>query len=240
MDYAGLNALDTALLKLINSPAGESMVLDAVVRRIAQDLNFKGILVVAFMWGLWFCHRRLGPDTREKLLATFVATMAAIAAARLLALLLPMRERPIVSYSDELNPVLGFDSGDLGTWSSFPSDHATMFFALAMGLFMVSRVAGIAAFIHAAIIISLPRIYLGLHFPSDILGGAMLGVLTSLVLVPPIAAGLVRLDVLRWSRQQPMVFYGMLYFFTFQLANQFNLIRTGFSAVYVMATGGVT
>jgi hypothetical protein len=60
----------------------------------------------------------------------------------------------------------------LSGWSSFPSDHACLFFALATGLCLISPVIGGLALLHASLIVSLPRIYLGLHYPTDVLAGA--------------------------------------------------------------------
>ena len=57
---------------------------------------------------------------------------------------------------------------------SFPSDHAAVAFAIAFGVLAFSRRAGIL-FLAAATLISLSRIALGLHYPSDVLAGALVG-----------------------------------------------------------------
>ena len=59
--------------------------------------------------------------------------------------------------------------------NSFPSDHATLMFALAFGLLATTslRRAGMGLLV-LAIAVSWARIYLGAHYPSDILGGAAL------------------------------------------------------------------
>jgi undecaprenyl-diphosphatase len=57
---------------------------------------------------------------------------------------------------------------------SFPSDHAAAAFAIAVSVFLVSRRAG-AAFLVAAAAISVARVLVGLHYPGDIAGGALVG-----------------------------------------------------------------
>ncbi|HEY3869682.1 MAG TPA: phosphatase PAP2 family protein [Actinocrinis sp.] len=56
---------------------------------------------------------------------------------------------------------------------SFPSDHATIAFALAVGLWIVDRKLGIIAAVLATLE-GFSRIYLGQHYPHDVLAGAVL------------------------------------------------------------------
>jgi undecaprenyl-diphosphatase len=85
----------------------------------------------------------------------------------------------------------------------FPSDHATAAFAIAMAIFLRKRSWGIAALVAAAVL-SVGRVALGVHYPSDVLAGAALGSAAALVLwTPPLRS---RIDWLadaigsRWDR----------------------------------------
>jgi undecaprenyl-diphosphatase len=60
------------------------------------------------------------------------------------------------------------------TDKSFPSDHATVAFALAMSIFLVNRRWGILMFL-IAFLVSVGRILVGVHYPSDVFVGALLG-----------------------------------------------------------------
>ncbi len=71
-------------------------------------------------------------------------------------------ERPFVA--------LGFEPLIFDGNPSFPSGHAALLFAMSFSLFLVNRKLGIW-FIVSAILVSLARIYAGVHWPIDILGG---------------------------------------------------------------------
>ena len=64
---------------------------------------------------------------------------------------------------------------------SFPSDHATIAGAVAAGLFLVSRRLGLIAFV-AAVAMALARVYVGAHYPGDVVAGLLLGATVTLVL----------------------------------------------------------
>lgn len=64
---------------------------------------------------------------------------------------------------------------------SFPSGHTGCSFAAAMVLFAVCpRKVGVPAMV-LAVLISLSRLYVGVHFPTDVLGGAVIGTVAALV-----------------------------------------------------------
>jgi decaprenylphosphoryl-5-phosphoribose phosphatase len=83
------------------------------------------------------------------------------------------RPRPVL----EGLPPLGGAPSSL----SFPSAHATSSFAVATAMTRIEPVGAIAFVLAAAL--ALGRPYLGMHYPSDVLAGALLGVVIGL-LVP--------------------------------------------------------
>lgn len=61
---------------------------------------------------------------------------------------------------------------------SFPSGHTSASFAAATALYAINRKWGAAAYVLAALM-GFSRLYLGVHFPTDVVVGAVVGVLTA-------------------------------------------------------------
>ena len=75
----------------------------------------------------------------------------------------------------------------------FPSDHATGAFAVAMAIYLRKRSWGVVALLAAALL-SVGRVAIGVHFPSDVLAGAVVGCVAAAVLwIAPLRA---RIDAL--------------------------------------------
>lgn len=60
--------------------------------------------------------------------------------------------------------------------NSFPSGHATFVFALATAVYLYDKKWGTWFFVFAALV-SFSRIFVGVHWPSDVLAGIILGIL---------------------------------------------------------------
>ncbi|MDQ3858516.1 MAG: phosphatase PAP2 family protein [Actinomycetota bacterium] len=111
--------------------------------------------------------------------ATTATTAAAVWTADLLATALKVavdRPRPFERLG-EAEPLLG---GTVG--ASFPSGHAATSFAGAVALALLARRAVPALFLLAALV-AFSRVYVGVHYPLDILGGAALGAAVAPVVV---------------------------------------------------------
>jgi undecaprenyl-diphosphatase len=68
-----------------------------------------------------------------------------------------------------------------GASGSFPSGHMTFLFALAAVVYFFNKKFGIAFFI-LSFLVGLARVFVGIHYPFDILGGIIIGVLSVVLL----------------------------------------------------------
>ena len=120
---------------------------------------------------------------RPRVLAASVLAVIAAGAGLLVAAVLARvvdRPRPFVAHP-QIHPLYVVHS------SSFPAGHAATAFAGAMVASYLARRAAPAFFALAALI-GYSRVYVGVHYPSDVLAGALVGALV----------GLAGVLVLRW------------------------------------------
>lgn len=176
------SAVDVAVLRGVSAAAralaGES--LDALdwLARLLVDLNVLklGVPTVLAMYA-WLrpdTGLRADPVRAVRGAAGVVLTLALARAAQEL---LPERPRPRVALPDFPFPPLGH-LPDLADWSSMPSDTAALASALVAVAWASSRRLGAASAAWAVVMTCLPRMYMGHHYLSDLVAGALLGVLS--------------------------------------------------------------
>ena len=157
--------LDIKLLYLLNDFAGKSEIFDRVIIFLANYLQYP--LVALFLVAVYFGF--ISKSGRGRMLWT-VLLSAAIARLGITELIrfFYHRPRPFLVYND-IHPLISINE------YSFPSGHAAFFFALATAIYFYNKRWG-AWFFIAAILISISRVIAGIHYPSDIIGGAIIGV----------------------------------------------------------------
>lgn len=96
------------------------------------------------------------PWRREVVITTFASGLVALIVGRGLAYFLPFRSRPRFNSNLHFTMPVGarFDEV-LRSWSSFPSDHAMIWMAVSMGIFIVWKRAGFAALAYTLVFICL-------------------------------------------------------------------------------------
>ncbi len=160
---------DIAILRAVNSLAGTNPGLDALMRLLSFVGTGGAIFLV--LAGLLFLDRG-----RRRAALHVVGAMALSGAVEELLKALLLRPRPPLTLDPGLLRLLT----EVPTSSAFPSGHTTVAFAAAAALWQHNRALGIAAGL-LAVAIAFSRVYLGLHYPSDILGGALLGIAGAVV-----------------------------------------------------------
>ena len=167
---AYLSYLDRSLFFLLGDLAGRWSFFDVLVIFCADWLQYP--LILALLIFLWRYR-----EPAQKKIFTLGEWITAVVLSRLVITAVIRffyhRPRPFVAF--HLNPLV-FDS----SWS-FPSGHAAFFFALAASVYCSHKKWGQWLFFAAAVI-SLCRVIAGVHYPSDILGGALVGVAAAYII----------------------------------------------------------
>lgn len=218
-----MNPIDAPISLFFSSLAAHHSAVTSVLAPLANSYFFRGQIVMLVLWWLWFYPASDRIARRQVLISTLLACVVGLAIGRTMVSALPLRVRP----SD--NPVFHFTVTPFSSphvfESSFPSDHAILFVALACGIFLASRRAGAVVLAYVMAVICFPRLWLGFHFLSDLLAGAAIGAGCVLLFNQPRIRSAVAVPVLRLVDVKPHLFYTGLFFFSYQVAEMFDPFR---------------
>lgn len=183
-------SIDYIIFQLINNFAGRWAALDWLGIFAASYLQY---IVVAGLLIFWFLGK--SKEERAKNLSLVGGTLGAVVLSRLVFTEFIrwfwFRPRPFVDHTVNLL-ITHANTG------SFPSGHAAFFFALAMTVYIFEKKMypkpfdfaqsrfhqGVGLWLFsAAILISLARVFVGIHYPSDILVGVLVGLFSGWLVI---------------------------------------------------------
>lgn len=158
-------SFDSTLFHLLNNLAGKSGVLDFFGIFFAS--YFPYIVALAAMiiilwdrnWKTRFEHAAFAALTLLLSRGLFVTVIR----------FFYVRPRPFVAFPEIVKLIT-----QSAAEASFPSGHAAVFFALAAVFYYIHR-KWFRYFLAAAIIIGIARVFVGVHYPLDIVAGALIG-----------------------------------------------------------------
>ncbi|MFE4872840.1 phosphatase PAP2 family protein [Streptomyces sp. NPDC056682] len=137
-------------------------------------------LVLVVLWCWWSVRR--GEDRRSAVASVAGIVWAPLAAAIAVLVNIPIRgfvQRPRPFVDHKGLDVLIAGKSDF----SFVSDHSTIAMAIGAGLFVANRKFGLIA-LGLALLEGFCRVYMGVHYPTDVVGGFALGTAVVLLLAP--------------------------------------------------------
>jgi undecaprenyl-diphosphatase len=140
----------------------------------ASEVLFAGTLLVVFV----AAHGARHAAWRRASVAAVLSAGLALAIGKLISEVVD-RARPFVADPGSVH-LFSHHAADPG----FPSDHATAAFAIAVAIVLRKRAWGVAALVAAAVL-SVGRVAIGVHYPSDVFAGACLGAVAALALWAP-------------------------------------------------------
>lgn len=155
-----LENINYALFALINATPASSWWAIEVATFIAKDLIIIVPLLVVALW-LW------GPNQRQLVFKVMLALALSLSISWVIGHLFP-HDRPFVDG-------VGYNFLHHAADDSFPSDHGTVIFTFALAFLFWHRVWSGALLLAIASAIAWSRVYLGVHWPLDMLGGLLAG-----------------------------------------------------------------
>jgi len=151
----------------------------------------EGVIALSLVWCCWFSGT--DPEPRVRLAYGIVAAVIATVLAHFLQQMFPSALKPIFDPALNIHPldVLGNMDVVRATANTggpnFPTERGTLFAGLAIAVFLAHPAIGLIA-LACTICVECCRIYLGLHYPSDIMGSFFLA--ASVVCFAEAATGL--------------------------------------------------
>lgn len=219
-----MNGFDLAIIHAVNGFSRQSNLFDAIVHGFANNYLLKSLPLLVMIYFLWFS---VTPDAqltllrRSRLLIALFAATAGPLLAKLFSNTLPFRHRPMHEEALHFNVPLHMNQEVVTGWSSFPSDTTALLFPLAVGIFMLHRRLGILAFALATVA-AFARVYSGLHYPTDVMAGAVLGI-GAFFLLDQTRLKLLLTRPCFWAMEKhPGWFYAAFFLYTHQVANIFS------------------
>ncbi|EMJ5248700.1 undecaprenyl-diphosphate phosphatase [Klebsiella aerogenes] len=155
-----LENINYALFALINATPASSWWAIEVATFIAKDLIIIAPLLVVALW-LW------GPNQRQLVFKVMLALALSLSISWVIGHLFP-HDRPFVDG-------VGYNFLHHAADDSFPSDHGTVIFTFALAFLFWHRVWSGTLLLVIASAIAWSRVYLGVHWPLDMLGGLLAG-----------------------------------------------------------------
>lgn len=153
--------LNDKIFYALNSLAGKSSLADSLIIFVGDVLPW--ILVVFTIFYFLFFRK----SVKKFAVVAFMVGIASFIT-QFLKWQIFLHPRPFVVLPDVVQLIT------ISSFDSFPSGHATIFAALATGIFIYNRKLGII-FAVAAFLIGLARVMAGIHYPLDILTGFVIG-----------------------------------------------------------------
>src|SRR3990167_2019800 len=157
--------IDRALFLAINSFVGKVAVLDSLMRLIVNEY-FVPVSLALIVLYLWFAPGK-NRQTQRKTLPLAALSVGLVDLIITFSNQFIIRERPFQELATKL---LFYKPTD----PSFPSNSAAVGFAIATAIFIANKKLGIVAIILAGAY-GFSRIYAGVHYPSDVVVGSVLG-----------------------------------------------------------------
>ncbi len=172
--YAEL--IDFTLFKALNDlAAGHDGLVEDPLRVCALNAQYAFVALLAVLFFVTGKYRSV--NGRHGVVAAGFSALLALGVAHIVADIWA-RPRPYLAHPGA--HLFIAPSPD----SSFPSDHATAAFAIAIAIFLRHRKAGWIA-LAMATVVSVARVAVGTHYPADVAAGAAIGALAALVFWHP-------------------------------------------------------
>lgn len=162
-----ITALDLSILDFIRNTLS-SPVADIIMKCLTYSIEYGAMAILVFIVMMFV------KKMRKTGFAVMGATLSVLLFGELILKHIVCRPRPF-TVNSAIDIIIKAPSG-----FSFPSSHTATCFAMATAIYLFHKRLGIIAYIYASLV-AFSRMYLYVHYPSDVFGGVILGICCGIV-----------------------------------------------------------
>lgn len=158
--------IDHSIFEAVHQLSESLSALNPVMRFLSQKAEYVFYLGIIIYWFI------RGRENKKMVVVALSSACVALGLGTILSHFF-YRDRPFVQYA--IQPLIEHAAN-----ASFPSDHSIGSFVIATAIFLYRKKEG-SVWLLLAGLISFSRIWNGVHFPFDVITGALLGIISAIL-----------------------------------------------------------
>ena len=226
---------DISIVLFFNQFCGKCVFLDTLALLFLSVDALRTAILVALVIGLWE-YGKIKNDIKanKRVIAILFSIIITLGIVEIINALIDS-PRPIVTYGNLIHnhPITTSDTQELwrSGWvrnpkhGSFPSDTVALLATMAVGLFLWNKTIGTLAILFVIFTGVLPRLYFGLHYPSDMFFGFLIALISTYITEKAKLFNNMTKNILSLQNKYPYTFGVIGFYLAYIVADKFILLR---------------
>ena len=225
---------DIQTVLYFNKFCGKSLLQDTIALIFLSVDALRTAILMACTIGIWEYGKTKNDKTaKQKVIYIFISIIICLGTIEIMNAIIDS-PRPIVTYENQItNPLLTQETKELWRdgWArnakhgSFPSDTVALIATIACGIFFWNKAIGSIAILFVIITGVIPRLYFGLHYPSDMIIGFLIALLSSWIVNKIKIFTSISNELIKLNTKFPYVFGVVGFYIAYIISDKFILLR---------------
>lgn len=235
MYHLSHQGLDLDIVLFFNQFCGKSVFLDSLALIFLSVDALRTAILIALILGIWeYGKVKNDINANKSVILILFSIIISLGVIEILNAVINS-PRPIVAYESQITGPIVENKNTKALWQdgwarnskhgSFPSDTVALLSTLAFGIFFWNRNIGVFAILFVFFAGILPRLYFGLHYPSDMLVGSIISLFSCIVSQKVKFLDSLAGKILEFEKRSPFIFGTVGFYLMYVIADKFILIR---------------